>query len=556
MDFRRARRQADLRELLAVIGGREAPLLSYDDVRRRLRAVESPARYLEDVPLDAIVGSVGRTVDFTREFLPRTDADKSRWVGVKVAMTGLEGLPPVELYRIGDAYFVRDGNHRVSVARQLGAKFIQAYVTPVHARVPLSAAASPDELILAEEQARFLEATALDELRPGADLRVTAPGSYERLLEHIEVHRYFMGIDEDREVPYPEAVAHWYDAVYLPVVERIRSTDLLREFPGRSETDLYLWLSEHRGRLAQELGFALPSESIADAVGTGADFPPERQDEVIASARGHRGDARAALIDDVLVAVSADPAGEAAIAQGIAIARREGARLYGLAVVPDEAARASAVTEVLGERFDAACREAGVPAQFTVAVGAFVPAVLARAKWVDLVVAPLAAPPQVGRAARPARRGRPVEIPLIAGHGALLRRSPRPLWAVTDRVSALRRALVAFDGGARAQAALFAAAYLAARHGVELLVLTVGEPSRSTEATLAAAATYLGRYGLTADGLALPGPVPDTIVGTAAERDCDLILMGSYRYGPWLDTMLGGVLEPVLRAARVPVLVT
>ena len=125
-DFLRARRRAGLTEVLAVLSGREAPLLSYDEVRRRLHAVETPTQKLEDVPLDAIVGSVGRTQDFTREFLPRSDADKARWVGVRVAMTGLSGTPPVDLYRIGDAYFVRDGNHRVSVARQLGAKFIQA----------------------------------------------------------------------------------------------------------------------------------------------------------------------------------------------------------------------------------------------------------------------------------------------------------------------------------------------------------------------------------------------------------------------------------------------
>ena len=552
MDFRRARRRADLRELLAALGGREAPLLSYDDVRRRLRAVETPALHLEDVPLDAIVGSVGRTVDFTREFLPRTDADKSRWVGVKVAMTGLEGLPPVDLYRIGDAYFVRDGNHRVSVARQLGAKFIQAYVTPVHARVPLSANASPDELILAEEQARFLEATALDEMRPGADLRVTTPGSYERLLEHIEVHRYYMGIDQDREVSYAEAVAHWYDAVYLPVLERIRATDLLREFPGRSETDLYLWLSEHRGRLTDELGFELPSESIADAVGSGSSYPLERQDQVIASARSRPGDARTSMIDDVLVVVSADPAGEASLRQGVELARREGARLYGLAVVPDEAARTSAVVEVLGERFDAACREADVRSQFTVAVGAFVGAVLARARWVDLVVAPLAAPPQVGRA----RRGRGAAATLVPGHGTLLRRSPRPLVAVTDRASEMRRAMVAYDGGTRAQAALFAGAYLSARHDVPLVVLTVGDAGRATDATLATAREYLDRHGLEAQLVARSGPVAETIVATVGELDCDLVLMGSYRYGPWLDTMLGGVLEPVLRSARVLVLVT
>jgi len=568
-DFRRARRRADLRELLAALGAKQRPLLSFDDVRRRLRAVESPAQYLEDVPLDAIVGSVGRTVDFTREFLPRTDSDRARWVGVKVAMTGLEGTPPVDLYRIGDAYFVRDGNHRVSVARQLGAKFVQAYVTPVHSRVPLSADASPDELIIAEEHARFLERTALDEQRRGTDLRVTAAGSYDRLLDHIEVHRYFMGIDEDREVGYDEAVAHWYDAVYLPVVERIRDTDLLRGFPGRTETDLYLWLSEHRGRLAEELGFALPSESIADAVGTGAaPYPPARQDEVLASA-AERAGGRAgggSLIDDVLVVLTDDALGEVAMAQALGIARLEGARVYGLHLVADEAARGSEAVEASRARFDLACREAGAASQFTVAVGPMAQAVLARAQWFDLVVVPIREPPpspdtdaSARSAARRARRQVDRDgatARLVTGYATLLRRSPRPVLAVTTTGRGFGRALVGYDGGTRSQAALFAGAYLAARHGTSLVVLTVADLARTAAATLAEARAYLERFGLTADYVERSGPVAEAIVATAAERDCDLILIGSYRTTPWLESMLGGVLEPVLRTAEVPVLVT
>jgi len=552
MDFQRARRRADLREVLSALGGRDVPLLSYDDVRRRLHAVESPAHYLEDVPLDAIVGSVGRTVDFTREFLPRSDSDKARWVGVKVAMTGLEGTPPIDVYRIGDAYFVRDGNHRVSVARQLGAKFIQAYVTPVHARVPLSADASPDELIIAEEHARFLERTELDELRPGADVRVTTAGAFERLLEHIDVHRYYMGIDEDRPVAYPEAVAHWYDTVYLPVVARIRSSDLLRGFEGRSEADLYLWLSEHRGRLNDELGFELPSESIADAVGAGGrELDAERQNEVLAAAQrgGVPGAARVTLTDDVLVALTDDAMGEATVAQALAVARLEGGRLYGLHVVASEAARAAPAVERVRERFEAACREAGVRAQFTVAIGAQVPALLARAAWVDLVVAPLVLAPST-----PAAVAGPVR--LTPGHHTLLRRSPRPVLAVTGAASALSRALVAFDGGPRSDAALFAGAYLAARHDLPLVVVTVAELARTSAGTLAAARAYLERHGLRADYVERRGPVAEALVATAEERGCDLILMGSYRYAPWLESMLGGVLERVLRSARVPVLVT
>src|SRR5690606_1880898 len=111
-DFQRARRRADLRAVLARLSGDDVRLLSYEDVRHRLRAVEGADRVLEDVPLDAIVGSVGRYQDFNREFLPLIDEDKQRWVGVKLAMTGMAGVPPVELYRIGGAYFVKDGNHR------------------------------------------------------------------------------------------------------------------------------------------------------------------------------------------------------------------------------------------------------------------------------------------------------------------------------------------------------------------------------------------------------------------------------------------------------------
>lgn len=549
-DFLRARRRASLHEVLDALSGREAALLSYDDVRRRLHAVESSTSVLEDVPLDAIVGSVGRTHDFTREFLPKTDSDKARWVGVRMAMTGLAGTPPVELYRIGDAYFVRDGNHRVSVARQLGAKFVQAYVTPVYTRVPLAADASPDDVIVAEEHAAFLERTELDRLRPGADLRVSTPGAFERLLEHIDVHRYFMGIDEDRAVAYEEAVAHWYDAVYQPVVERIRARGLLRGFEGRTETDLYLWLSEHRGKVIDELGLALPSESVAEVVGrTRGDRevdPDEARDAVLASVvRGRRGEGvGAVLADDVLVALGTDPEAWPAVEQALAVAVREGARLYGVHVVAKDADAAADEVDALRARFDAACLAAGVPAQFAVAVGQPVPALLARAAWMDLLVAPVRAP----GAASPAA--------LAPGVPTLLRRSPCAVLAVPGATSPLARGLVAYDGGARSQAALFAGAYLAAKRDLPLVVLTVTDLARTATSTLAEARAYLERHGVRADYVEEEGPVADAILGVAEARGCDLILMGSHRYARWLESVLGGVLERVLRASPVPVLVT
>ena len=124
-DFRRARRKASLEQVLARLTGKTIDLLSYEDVRRKLRATSGVSQDLREIPLDAIIGSVGRYADFTRSFLPRKDSDEGRWARVKVAVDDLSGLPPIEVYQVGEAYFVRDGNHRVSIARELGATHIQ-----------------------------------------------------------------------------------------------------------------------------------------------------------------------------------------------------------------------------------------------------------------------------------------------------------------------------------------------------------------------------------------------------------------------------------------------
>jgi len=118
IDFQNARRKADMQTLLSLLTGKSNELLSYEDVRQKLRAIEGSRRELQDIPLDAIVGSVGRYTDFNRDFLPRNESDQHRWVRVMVEATGLTGLPPIEVYQVGEVYFVLDGNHRVSVARQ------------------------------------------------------------------------------------------------------------------------------------------------------------------------------------------------------------------------------------------------------------------------------------------------------------------------------------------------------------------------------------------------------------------------------------------------------
>jgi nucleotide-binding universal stress UspA family protein len=545
-DFWRARRRANLREALSFLGGGRNDLLSYEEVRRKLRAVEESSAKLEEVPLDAIVGSVGRYNDFTRGFLPRQDSDKERWAKVRQAMTGLEGVPPIEVYRIGDAYFVKDGNHRVSVARQLGSKYLQAYVTPVHSRVKLEADVEPDDLIIKAEQANFLLETRLDELRPEADLALTAPGQYARLLEHISVHRYFMGIDQDRPIPYPEAVEHWYDSVYLPVVESIRHNGLLRGFPGRTEADLYLWLSEHRSTLEQELGWTLPAEAVAQGVASEVvgerGLSPERRERALQEAAG--GPAEQAfgerICQDVLVALPGSDDAMSALDQALIVARRERSRLYGLHVIEGE--EDSERIAALRKAFEDRCCRAGVPAQFATARGQVQAHLLARATWSDLVVAPLPATP-IG------------EVRLSAGYRSFLRRSPRPTLTLHGGPSELCRALVAYDGGTRANAALFIAAYIAIKWNTSLAVLTVNEPAQAGGPVLGRAREYLEAHGIEATYLATRGRVGATIVQAAEAHDCDTVLMGSYKFSRRLETMLGGVLEDVLGRVRGAVLV-
>jgi hypothetical protein len=239
-------------------------LLSFDQVQQLISNRQKIDRGTQLIPISHIVGSVGRYRDFNRAFLPRQGANAERWAQLDVALNELRNVPPIEVYKIGDVYFVRDGNHRVSVAKANGLTHIEAQVTEVETRVPLTPDVDLDSLIIKAEYARFQEKTHLNETQPDADIELTEPGRYEILLEHIEVHRYYLGLHLQRDVTLEEAAASWYDTVYLPVVEAIRATGILKEFPHRTEADLYLWVAYHRERLRDLYGvMPAPTEVAA-----------------------------------------------------------------------------------------------------------------------------------------------------------------------------------------------------------------------------------------------------------------------------------------------------
>ncbi len=252
--FDEARRRAFWRQVVAFLTGRSNDLLPFEAVYSRFPIRGQRYLGLRTVPLEHIVGSVGRYHDFDRAFLPRGSRLRDRWVRVGALMWEQRPLPPVELYKVGEVYFVKDGHHRVSVARLLGQPEVEAYVTEVDVPVPLTPDVDTRTLDAKARQAAFLERTGLDRLAPDLSFDATIPGIYDRLEEHIATHRWYLGEARGDEVPYAEAVRSWLEQVYRPVVDIIRRYRLTEAFPDRTETDLYLWLSEYRWFLRQVHG--------------------------------------------------------------------------------------------------------------------------------------------------------------------------------------------------------------------------------------------------------------------------------------------------------------
>ncbi|MBZ0286792.1 MAG: transcriptional regulator [Anaerolineae bacterium] len=245
-EYESASIRAFWQEILGHLRGKPVQLLSFDDVRTRLRLHEESYKGLHNIPLDAIVGSVGRYKDFIGSFLPKSAVNPERWSRIYAEMVGEIGLPPIEVYRVSEVYFVRDGNHRVSVARALKFKTIQAYVTEVDTPLALNRLTLTKQMDAAEAYVAFLDETGLRYSRPNHEsLMLSEPSRYGDLIGHLNLHRSVLAEQWGGLPGMDEAAAHWYDNVYIPAVDLMRSHDVLKGEKGRTEADLYLWLVEH-----------------------------------------------------------------------------------------------------------------------------------------------------------------------------------------------------------------------------------------------------------------------------------------------------------------------
>jgi nucleotide-binding universal stress UspA family protein len=567
-DYKRARRSAAIQELLSRLAGNpeDTKLLSYDEVRQQLQAVEKSSVHLAEIPLDAIVGSVGRYHDFTRKYLPKKSINQERWARIMASTKGLEGLPPIEVYQVGKVYFVKDGNHRVSVARQMGNRTIQAYITEVESKVDFPTSATPDDLIIKREQLNFLNETKLDQAIDDLDLVATKAGAYPTLLEHIAVHRHYLGNTLKREIPYEEASLSWYREVYLPVKRTIDRRDLLCDFPDRTALDLYLWAADHRAALNEQIGWDIgPEAALAELSNQrpGVSFqtislifgnllqrilpdilepgpPPGTWREKLSQLT-----VLESLFRNIIVAIDDSPNAWHALDMAIILGKSERSRIRGIHIHTKTDKKDHQKHNQYKNRFETQCSSEGIKDwNFLLAEGDVWKVLLDRSRYADLVVLPLNHPPE----------DKPLSW-IGSGITNLIRSCPVPVLTIPQAPQSLNTLVLAYDGSPKAREALFMAAYIGTQLGSKIIVITSKEGLSQSETISNEAKRYLQSFPTPSEFIITSKGVSSAILDLHTQDRIDLILIGGYGGSTFLPVMLGSIVDQILREIQLPVLI-
>ena len=252
-DFEAARARAFRRAIRSILVRRARRLHSIAPSLKAAGFEGQSEGGVQDIPLDKIAGSVApesKTSDFDPNFLPINPRLRDRWTNVYEAMVGSD-VPPIDVYKVDDKYYVIDGHRRVSVARALDRPTIRARVINVRTRAPLPSEADADALLRAAEYAAFLDITQLHRTRPAARLECSRLGRYDEIMAHILGHRYFLSTEQHRDVSLQDAAASWYDNVYQPIAKAIRRHKVQEQLRGWTETDIYVEVTKRWLALSQ-----------------------------------------------------------------------------------------------------------------------------------------------------------------------------------------------------------------------------------------------------------------------------------------------------------------
>ena len=551
-DFHRLRSKAAMDRFWAGIRGESLDLLPYDEVSSKLRAVSQTNIGLQQVPLKNIIGSVNRTSDFDRKFRPLHDDDSSRWANVKTAMISPHavGVPPVSLYKIGDAYFVMDGNHRISIAQEMGLDSIEAYVTEVKTKVSLSSSFTLEELVEKAALADFLEDTHLDRILPGIDLSLKSIENYPLLKEHLDTHKYYMSIEQNHEVSFDDAVLDWYDHIYSPVARIIEDSGLQYEFPAYTVTDLYLWVLDKQQSLLEEYGTPFKTENVVDFVAS----QEGKQTKTSGIAADHELDKRLTgryegqedcLFRDILVGVSHSDPDLLAQQQAILMNRCTDGNIMGLHVMVQSDQATPATEAELETNFYQRLNDNQMKGRFLTIRGNVSKTLQEFGLLSDILVVKLSFPP-----------GGSVFDRLSSGVISLLQSSRRPVVFVKEAAMRVSRILLIYDDSEKAREALYIAAYYGARYGCGLHILMPEKDSKSNEEAIDFAQEYLKSLNLDYQTVMLShNELAENLTTFIEENSISTVMLGGYSTTGLLERIFSSTIDHVLELSPVPVLV-
>jgi hypothetical protein len=256
-DFAKARNKAFFNEIQHLLSPEEASLISLNDVKQLIHPTNETYIGMKVIPIEKIVGSEGRYKDFDNNFFPKSSHLRNRWEHVDEAAIKSITLPPIKVYEIDGLYFVRDGNHRVSVAKARGTEFIDAEVVSLQSEIKLK---KPDNMadiikqIINYEKRSFYAETNFGDITDYWCLDFSTPGRYDVIYNHILTHKYFLNLKQTEEVSMEEAVTSWFTKVYVPIISTIKTKKILKKFPKRTYSDLYVWIVRYWDDLKRKFG--------------------------------------------------------------------------------------------------------------------------------------------------------------------------------------------------------------------------------------------------------------------------------------------------------------
>jgi len=268
-DFARARNKALFNEIQRLLTPEEAAMISLKAVRKVIKTQSETYIGMKVIPINKIVGSEGRYRDFDNQFFPKRSIIKERWEHVDEAVIKDIVLPPIKVYELGGLYFVRDGNHRVSVAKSKGVEFIDAEVVSLQTEIKLSPARTLNGMmkqIISYEKRNFYFETNFGDITDYWVLDFSTAGQYDVIYNHILTHKYFINQNQTEEIPMEDAILSWFNNVYLPVITTIQKYKIMKYFRKNTVSDLYVWIITFYDELKKKFGDGLPLEQIVNDI--------------------------------------------------------------------------------------------------------------------------------------------------------------------------------------------------------------------------------------------------------------------------------------------------